>query len=274
MVKIKMIEYFNQHWYKVELEDKTVKYFASVTSKLGIVNKPFLAKWRGDVGNREADMRMFEAAERGSRIHAAFDILQRGGVIIYQPWQNPAYTPEQLEEIKKENGLWAVVQYQDEFAELLKLKKFLDILKPKILMTESTVYSLKNEDAGTVDAVYQIEEGDYMINGMKPVHLKSGVYIADLKTGNVVDKNAYRQTACYAYCLKEMGLHDPIGTLIIHTGSSNRGGIRGLSTKVRTSEQMASDYREYRLASDLWLADHEDEQPETFEFPSLIKMGV
>jgi hypothetical protein len=35
---------------------------------------------------------------------------------------------------------------------------------------------------------------------------------------------------------------------------------------------LGSDYADYRHASSLWERKHKDEQPETFTFPSLIKI--
>lgn len=273
-VKIKQVEWFDSRWYKLEVAKGEVRWIPSVTTKLGITDKPFLARWRGDIGNREADMRLFEAQNRGSRIHAAFDVYQKGGVIIYNPWQRPNYTPEELEEIKKKNTLWFVVQYQDEMHDLLKLSKFHEIVKPEIIMTEGTVYSLEDNDAGTVDALYKIQGGSYLVNGSKPLKLESGVYVVDLKTGSVVDKNAYRQTAAYVKCILRMKIANPIGTIILHTQSKNKAGIEGLGVLVHTQEEVAQDLREYRLISDLWMVEHGQDTPRVFEFPSIIQKEI
>lgn len=273
-IKIKMVEWFDDHWYQVILENKEIRWIPSVTTKLGITDKPFLARWRGDIGNREADMRVFEAQQRGSRIHAAFDVLQRGGTIIYQPWQRPNFTPQELEEIKKKNPSFVIVQYQDEMFDLVKLQTFLKKVKPQIVSTELTVYSLDDNDAGTVDALYKIEEGDYQINGSKPMHLAGGLYVADLKTGSMVDKNAYCQTAAYLNCIKKMGLAKPIGTLILHTQSKNKSAIEGFGVHVRMGDDLREDYRKYRLISDLWMADHNNDTPKVFEFPTLLTMDA
>lgn len=271
-VKVKMVEWFNKHWYKLELENKEIRWIPSVTTKLNILDKPFLRKWVGELGLREADMRLFEAQERGTRIHSAFEVFQRGGAVIYQPWQRPNYTEEEIEEIKKRNALSCIVKYQDEILDVLKLSKFFDVVKPEVLMTEGTVYSLDDNDAGTVDAIYRIKEGDYMVNGSKPLHISGGVYVVDLKTGSTIDKNAYRQTAAYVNCVKKMGLYEPVGTMILHTQSKNSKGIEGLGVHLREGSVVQNDYKEYRLASELWQAEHGDDTPRVFEFPSLIQL--
>lgn len=272
-MNIKQISWFDKRFYKVELDDKSVRFIPSITTKLNIIDKPYLRKWVGEIGLREADMRLFEAGERGSRIHAAFDVMQKGGIIIYQPWQRPTYSEEELKEIQSKNPIWCVVKYQDEMLALYRLHKCMEILKPKVLMTEMTVVNLDENDAGTVDAVYEIEEGDYMINGSKPLHLEAGIYVADLKTGKQIDKSAYRQCAAYLKALKAMKLYDAIGTLILHTTSQNRGGIEGFGVHLRNKNQVEQDYKEYRFASSLWEAEHGDETPKLIEFPSILTLN-
>jgi hypothetical protein len=275
--EVKLVEWFDDHWYKVTIEKEEnvfeSVYLPSVTTKLNIVAKPFLATWRGDIGNREADLRVFEACESGVRIHHALNILANGGAVVYQPNQKPVYTEPELQAVLEEHaGNVAIIRYQDEMYDVLKLKKWFDVVKPKILGTEVTVYDLENRDAGTLDLILDIEEGDYAINGSKPLHLPKGIYIVDLKTGKVVDDNAYMQTACYGVCHKKMFGLDPIGTLVIHTGAFTKKAIEGLATHYRTKEQMDEDYKDYRLAAQLWERKHRDDQPETFEFPSLLKL--
>jgi len=274
MTEVKMVEWFNDHWYKITKDGKS-DYYPSVTTKLGIVAKPFLAKWRGDIGNREADMRLFEAQERGTRIHAAWEILTLGGLVVFNPPKRPLFIPEQIEEYKKKyNGLVEVVKYQEEMLQLSKLQKFLEIVKPLIQSSELTVYSDSNRDAGTVDNVMDIKSGEYPVNGKIPLRIPSpgGRYIVDLKTGNSLDDNAFMQTAAYARCYEEMGLGTISGTLILHTGSSLKTGIAGLGVHLRTIDQVNQDYKDFRNVSSLWERKHKDDKPDTFEIPALITL--
>ena len=168
--EIKMVEWFDQHWYKInymnESDKEVIDYLPSVTTKLRVVAKPFLAYWRGDIGNREADMRVFEASERGIRIHHAWYTMTTGGAVIYQPVQRPNYTQSDIDNLTSEYaGNLAIVRYQDEMYDLFKLSKWLEIVKPKIIASELINYSLKNKDAGTADNLFFIEEGEYLING-------------------------------------------------------------------------------------------------------------
>ena len=79
---VKVIEYFDQRFYKMSFLDP-LDYFPSVTTKLGIIDKPFLARWRGDIGNREADYRVRDAQEKGSNIHNGWFVMTQGGAVVY-----------------------------------------------------------------------------------------------------------------------------------------------------------------------------------------------
>ena len=123
-MEIKLVEWFDEHWYKIIKEDETVDYFPSTNTKLRVVAKPYIGKWRGDIGNREADLRMFEAGERGTRIHHAWYTLTTGGIVIFNPWQRPNYSAEDISKLQDEySGKVSVVQYQDEMLDIWKLQK-------------------------------------------------------------------------------------------------------------------------------------------------------
>lgn len=267
-----LIEYFNSHYYRVTEEGKT-RFIPSVTTKLGIVDKPNLARWRGDLGNREADFRMYEAAERGKRIHWAYATALKGGAVVYDPWQNPVYTEEGLAELKKEHSNVVILRTQEEQWDICKLAEQFKRLDPEVLGVEQTVYDLDANDAGTIDNVLAILEGNYMISGSRPLHIPGGIYINDLKTGKYVDENVWLQLAPYAVMYeRRFGIH-VAGALVTHTGASIKTGIPGLKTLLRERETLfGKDYDDYRHAAKLWERNHLGEEPESFQFPSLITM--
>src|SRR5258708_56734 len=182
-----MVEFFNSHYYKVTTPAGLIRYIPSVTTKLGIVDKPFLHRWRGDLGNREADLRLYDAGERGKRIHWAYATALKRGAVVYDPWQSPVYTEQDLAALRKEHGDIAVLRTQEEMWTICKLAEQFKRLQPKVLAVEKPVYDLEMNDAGTIDSVFFIEEGDYFVSGSKPLHLSRGIYVNDLKTGNYVD---------------------------------------------------------------------------------------
>lgn len=274
---VKMVEWFDQHWYKIDLlrEDgkPETRWVPSVTTKLNIVDKPFLPKWRGDVGNREADMRLFEAQERGSRIHHAWHVFCTGGTILYNPWQRPNYSEEEIKALTAETeGNIVVVKYQDEMLALWKLQQLVEIVKPEMIFSEKVLYSLTHNDAGTADNAWAIKEGKYPINGKVPLYIPGGKYLLDLKNGSVVGDQANNQTAAYAHCDEEMGSEPYAGTMIVHTSANTKLGIPGLGITLRTRQEVEKDYEEYRLAAKLWEMKNENAAPRVFEFPSLIKL--
>jgi hypothetical protein len=276
-IEVKLVEWFDNHWYKLGfMKDGMLesRYIPSVTSKLSIVDKPFLAKWRGDIGNREADTRLFDSQQRGSRIHDAFNRLVNGQGVVFNPWNRKNYSEDDLKALELKYGGLAVLNYQDEFYQLYKLKLWLDVIKPKILCSEMTVYSLENNDAGTLDLSVHITKGKYHVNGSKTLEIPEGQYIVDLKTGSMVSDEAYLQTAAYLKCAEEMKIGKFEGTIILHTGSKNRGGIEGLGTILRLRDQVEDDYKQYRLAAKLWEWKHKDDQPKIFEMPSILSMSI
>lgn len=271
---IVLVEWFNDHWYKV-VKEGVPWWCASVTTKLGILDKPGLARWRGDVGNREADLRMHDAGQRGKRIHWAWATALEGGAVIYDPWQTPVYTPEGIAELTaKYNGKVAVLRTQDEMWQVDKLRRQHAILKPRVVAVELKVYDLDTMDAGTIDSVEEIAAGEYMVSGARPLALKGGLYVADLKSGTWLGDEANYQTAKYLAMYEKMNGVKCAGTLIRHTSASTKKGIPGLGVYLRTREQVYDeDLPMFERIAGIWNAQHKGDEPETFQFPSLITLG-
>jgi hypothetical protein len=272
--EVVLVEWFNEHWYKVSKADQ-IHWLASVTTKLGIIDKPFLARWRGDIGNREADLKMNEAGQRGKRLHWARQTLLLGGAVVYDPWQTPVYTEEGLAKLKEQYTAGLVVLHtQDEMVQIWKIQRQLEILKPKVLMAEKTLYDLETRDAGTLDAAYFIAGGQYKIAGANPLELEQGIYIEDLKTGSSVDKSVWLQEAKYADMFEKRYGVQVKGGLVTHTSAQTKSGIKGLTTLFRPREKLlGQDLEAFYHASALWGRDHSEDEPETFEFPSLITLN-
>jgi hypothetical protein len=271
---IVLVEWFDDHWYKVAKDGQTY-WLPSVTTKLGILDKPGLARWRGDVGNREADMRVYDAGQRGKRIHWAWATALEGGVVIYDPWQTPVYTPEGIAELTaKYDGRVAVIRTQEEMFQIDKLRRQHALMKPRIVAVETKVYDLETGDAGTIDSVEEIETGSYLVNGAKPITIKGGLWVRDLKTGSWLGDEANFQTGKYLAMYEKMNGVKCAGTMITHTAATTRGGIAGLATRCRTREQVYDeDLPMYAKIAAVWDAQHKDDKPETFNFPSIITLG-
>lgn len=273
---IKQVAWYDSRYYKVNYELEGIlhtKFIPSVTTKLNVIAKPYIAQWRGDITNREADLRMFEAQQRGKRLHAAWYTFSTGGMVVYNPWEHPIFTPDQIAEFHaKYNGNVMILTHQDEMHHLVKLFKWVEIVKPEFLFCEKTVYSLTNFDAGTADTIVRIPGGIYEINGSKPLAITAGNYLLDLKTGATVDDDAYLQTAAYFKCAEEMKLLKLDGTIILHTQAKVRSGIEGLATILHTRPEVEDHYNEYRLVSSLWERRHKNDSPKVFMFPSTLHL--
>ena len=273
---IKLCEYFDEHFYKIEWEDREPEYYPSYTTKLSAAPKPFLANWRGDVGNREADLRMFEASERGKRIHYAISVFITGGTVIYNPYQRPNYTDEEIAKMRQEGNLF-VLQYQDEMLQVIRFRDWHKEVNPDIVASEMTVYDEENKEAGTVDIIADIRRGEYNIAGAKTLKLEEGRYVIDIKSGNAIYDEAYMQIAGYriAYnkCKSSLaGFVEVKNALIIHTNSPRtKKGIEGLTTHLRTSEQLDEDYQTFRHIAAVWNKQNPS-RPKYLEFPTIIKL--
>lgn len=270
----KQVQWYDDRFYEFEFEEGRKEYFASVTTKLGIVNKPFLAQWRGTVGNQEANRVMSEAQDKGTREHDAWETLVKGGVVLFNPRKKPVYKQEDVDQYRLEYPKVSIIEEQEEMHDIVKLSMFLERVKPVSLASEITVYSLINKDAGTMDNLLEIKEGEYMVSGSKPIFIKGGIYVADLKSGKTVDRSAFKQVACYANCVKEMGIADPVGAMILHTSAQTRTGIEGFSCIVRNKEQMDQDYKSYRLTAALWEDENQDYSPKVFSLPTMLTYKV
>lgn len=272
MSDVVLIEWFNAHYYRVTLPLGERRFIPSVTTKLGIIDKPQLARWRGDLGNREADMRAYEAAQKGNRIHWALAVALRGGAVVYDPWQKPVYTDEGILALKKEHKEISILRTQEEMWAISKLAEQFKRLNPEVLGVEESVYDLGENDAGTIDNILLISGGDYSVSGQKPLRLPPGIYVNDLKTGSFVGDDVWLQLAPYAVMYEKKHGVQVTGALVTHTGASIKGGIAGLKTMHCPRETLQQYYKKYRHISDVWNDKHEGEEPETFQFPSIITM--
>lgn len=57
--------------------------YPSVTEIIGIVNKPFLARWRGKIGNAKADQISRESADIGKQVHACIEKFLKGEMVTF-----------------------------------------------------------------------------------------------------------------------------------------------------------------------------------------------
>jgi len=270
--EVKQVQFFDDHFYRIDFGDNNVLYYPSVTTKLQAENKPFLARWRGDIGNREADRRMAEASDRGSRIHYGWYLMTTGGTVLYNPYLRPNFSKEEIAEIESETNGILILENQDEMYDIYKLEQWHKIVKPKVEASELIVCSSDHDEAGQLDKLMYIKKGKYKISGVTELFIPEGLYVVDLKTGKSMPDNAFMQISAYASCYMEMTKEKVKGGIVIHTGAKTKTGIAGLATYVKMADQLKKDYEKYRAVAKLYELNFADKQPKIFEFPSLIRL--
>ena len=304
--RVKMVQWFDDHFYKINYSQaqcpsckkprpvyyipkdaqcaciepmptavdlEIVDYLPSVTTKLGAVAKPFLTMWYGDLGTREAQLRKMEAAERGSRIHYAWQMYTQGGIVVFNDERRPVYTYQQLQEMDKQyEGRMAVLRSQDEMYDMTKLEKFYAAIKPQEMLAEHTLHSLSGRDAGTCDNVFSIEGGLYKIAGSQLLELPKGRFIFDLKTGKQIGRDARMQVSRYAKMHEEMGLGPITGALIGHTQATTRTAIEGFTTIYIPRDQIEVLNDDYQHVAHMWNREFGTMKPTVFDIPTIITL--
>lgn len=275
IIEVKQIDWFDSHWYRIrylnEEKAEIEEYFASVTTKLGVLAKPHLLRWYGEIGYQEARRKTREAADRGTRIHWAWYIYVNNGAIIYNNPQTPAYTREEIEEIyKKFKGNVWILEDQLEHWDFLKLVEMFKRLDPQIVESEKKVFNIEHHEAGTADNLFNIKEGKYEISGATPLSLPGGMYVGDLKTGAAISNENLMQISAYVYCAESMGYDTFQGALIYHTQGKSKKGIEGLSVTHLTRDEIAQHYADYRDVSRVWERQAKGSKPIIRQLPCLV----
>lgn len=297
-IKPQLVQWFDDHFYKFTFKKNEFQsiinnclinkipvphndkeqlciWIPSVTTKLNITPKPHLHRWRGEVGNREADRRMKEGQEKGSSIHNAWHCANTEGIIIYNDKRRPIYSDKQINQFrKKAKGNISIIDTQQEMYELWKLQQWFDIVQPKIVYCETIVYDFDTIDAGTMDNLVHIKKGLYMVNGATPLALEEGFYILDVKTGNgVSQEDAGAQMAKYAAMAEKIYGIKVEGTMILHTNANTKKGIEGMATYFCNREEMAENLNYFTKMADAWaVSGLAKDKPKVFDFPTLIQM--
>ena len=140
--------------------------YPSVTHVLGVLAKPALARWRGKIGNEEADKISREATELGTRVHRACEQINLGA---------PDYDDAGLEAF--------TMTYERWFRERVRY----------VVGAEKLVVSRRYQFAGTCDLVAIMDDDD-------------APTLIDLKTSNSAGDDWPLQLAGYRLALREMGV--------------------------------------------------------------------
>jgi len=260
--------------YEYTVLDDTI-FLPSSTTILGSAPKDWLGRWRGQVGNWEADRIMNEALDKGSRVHLAFSEMLNGSIILLNGHKYPNYTKEQIEAIQAENKKPIVIlSDQQEMLEVWRLKQFFDIVKPKVEAMEMSVYSEAYGYAGTLDHLWYIEAGEYDLGGRnnKLTIDKTGFYILDLKTGKEDKHNHPEQLASYMYAVEESDQYKIEGGLILYSNADKKTGIAGFDFEYLSKDDLEYHFKGFVYQLNVWLK-KANKTPKVFDLPSLLRMN-
>jgi len=277
---VKTVEWFDDRFYKILFSNAEAVFYPSVTTILGAINKPYLARWRGEVGNELADAKMNEAARRGSEIHHACAILASGGAVH---WVNNDRRDAGAEDLKlRQLAEYAMLsrdsfhvfrRNQEEWIQVYRFFQLLNLVKPKTKAIEKTLFSVEHEIAGTMDFLWEIAEGDYLISGKTPTHIKAGNYVVDLKTGAAINDEHNLQLGAYAAMAKAQLASEIAGTIIVHTNAATRTGIEGLKLSIRNSGgEIEKDFEDFLAVQKIWKRTNESINPKAFELPISLQL--
>lgn len=244
---IEKIEWFDDRYYKVLTppDFTTEDFYPSATTVLGIINKPWLLQWYGDLGTELARHRSNYAKARGSLIHDAIHSM----LLLNQKLTYTSF-------------------HQEAWLQLYNFKQFYDSVKPEVIGSEMEVVSHTHQYAGTLDMLFEIKKGKYDLGYSKPVEVAPGLYIGDIKTGNESSDYNY-QVAAYAQAVKEMGLGEPVGTFILYTDANTKRGWKAMFSPM---SEVANHFNMFTHALALWKNTNAHTKPRLFEMPATIQL--
>lgn len=186
--------------------------YPSVTTILGVIRKPFLEHWRGELGNIEADLQMHEAGGLGTTVHDLCEAVNKG-----LPWCADD------ERIKR-----MVEAYEDWFRKYIR----------EVLYVEKVVYNPVYGYAGRFDLVAIFKRD------RKPSLL-------DIKTGNSLWPEIPLQLAAYSEALNDVigGIKRKV---IVHLDKNDPGRLAAKDAYELNGTDHDTDYRHFLYALSLF----------------------
>jgi len=232
--------------------------------------RPYLERWRGDVGNDRADQISQQALDKGSNIHNAIDLVVNGTDIIYQNLKTKNFSDKEIKAYqKKRRRPVLVIHKQEEMIQIARYQRLVNILQPKILFSEQPVHCLEECYAGTLDQVWELPAGKYQINSdRKHIEFRSGLYIVDFKTGRGYDEaSTFIQLSAYlnAHHLKEK----ITGAIGIHLNSDTKSGVEGVKVYMRYKEDLENYFEQFLVYKKVFFFSN-PVFPKQYEFPNII----
>ena len=191
---VELAKTLSQHWYhvwKAKPDGSKGRYIGAFPSSTTILNaypqSPQLTKWIAEQGWHESQRIKSEAGERGTRIHAACDMLEDGVELDEHDYS--------LEE------WWKISTFVGWF----------NTYKPELIAKEFPIFSPKGKYAGRLDRIYKVA---------------GEITLLDLKSGSSIHEHFPLQFASYAKAIEECTDLKIAQTAALQLGASNKNGYR------------------------------------------------
>lgn len=251
---VSTIEWFDDRVYKVllppDFDPKRWEFFWSVTTILGIISKPWLTVWFGNLGTERARYQSNRAKDRGSLIHNAIaELLNFDDDGLGKPLDGAEFK-------------------QEDWLPICNFAQWYRNTQPKVIYSDRPVVSYQYKYAGTLDLLATFR-GGLIDNGMsKQLSINGGTYVLDIKTGQESDDYHYQTSAYYQAVVEEGIVGEVAGTMILYLDASTKGGYKLV---VREKEQAERDFQTFLNAKALFDAKGQ-KLPEVFEMPLGIRL--
>lgn len=288
VVDVVLVQWYDEHWYKVTFLNGKQRSFVSMSTVTGgVFAMDWLPRYRGRIGNDQADQEMQVAGHRGTRVHHAIYTLCRPGVVMFDHPLEINVDPDHRSKVnaligrcKDKDIPYYIVRDQFDATLIGRYKKLHaalvgpDPAQPlmKVCGSEMNVYSIVHECAGTLDNYSWVQAGPRNADdGTLIVNIPTtGYWILDYKTGND-DESHLLQTAGYLVSLEESKGIRVEGTIIAYLNTKVKKGLEGVKLVLRTRQQVLDeDFPDFLRAKALWHRGHPNAEPKVAEFEAIM----
>ncbi len=249
----------NERWYSnSEIDPKTglpfYKFYPSVTWKSGYYPKGIgYFKWLASKGWDESQTIMIEAGHRGTTVHKATEILEKGGVV-------PLTATFEIEGVKKE-------LQPEEIEAIFSFKRFFELVRPEVLASEITVFG--DNEAGTVDCIWRVK--DKVKVDSKNIILP-GIYIIDKKTSQQVWESHRIQLNMYS----EANIDYKLLGISEQEWKDRKLAVLGLGNKLTKAgykwTPVEHNPKMSQVARDIWVNENPEAKPKQMDYPLVIEI--
>lgn len=290
---IKIINYFDERFYQIELNEKFFKdennykhlpksyvdppfvYLPSYNTIYNTFIPSWLPKWRGSIGNLQADLVSAIAKKKGSDIHNYIQQLSIGKIAVYNPLDDKEIN-DQINQYNLNNEIdfkdLFYITEQEHMVQLARFENLINTLNAKIKETETIVFNIKEGYAGTADALWELQGGEYFINGKTiKTKIETGLYLVDYKTGETMDETSVLcQLASYINAHK---LKNKIkGGIAIHLNANSKNGIEGVKVIVKSKKELKVYFERFKNIKKVYYDNNEYIEPKKYQIPNIIKL--